>query len=109
LMFPLCGWMCCLGLSFVSYVLMQGMSSMVEAWISQANARQRGGRAGRVRPGNCFCLYTRHRLKTLMRPFQVKSYLSSCLLELRSMCGSPFATLALILLLMCLLHFDGFD
>jgi HrpA-like RNA helicase len=89
LMFPSCAWMCCLGLSFVSYVLMQGMSSMVEAWISQANARQRGGRAGRVRPGNCFCLYTRHRLETLMRPFQVKSYLSSCLLKLRSMGGSP--------------------
>jgi ATP-dependent RNA helicase DHX29 len=67
----------------------RGMSSMVEAWISQANARQRGGRAGRVRPGNCFCLYTRHRLETLMRPFQVKSYLSSCLLNLRSICGSP--------------------
>jgi ATP-dependent RNA helicase DHX29 len=81
---------------------------MVEAWISQANARQQGGRAGRVRPGNCFCLYTRHRLETLMRPFQVKSYLSFCLLKLRSMWKS-FATLALILLLMCLLHFDGFD
>lgn len=44
---------------------------MVEDWISQANARQRRGRAGRVKPGICFCLYTRHRFEKLMRRFQV--------------------------------------
>ena len=44
---------------------------MVEDWISQANARQRRGRAGRVKPGICFCLYTRHRFEKLMRSFQV--------------------------------------
>jgi ATP-dependent RNA helicase DHX29 len=55
---------------------------MVEAWISQANARQQGGRAGRVRPGNCFCLYTRHRLETLMRPFQLPEMLRVPLVEL---------------------------
>ncbi|KAF5961534.1 hypothetical protein HYC85_002743 [Camellia sinensis] len=46
------------------------LSSMVEDWISQANARQRRGRAGRVKPGICFCLYTHHRFEKLMRPFQ---------------------------------------
>lgn len=46
---------------------------MVEDWISQANARQRRGRAGRVKPGICFCLYTRNRFEKLMRPFQVLS------------------------------------
>jgi len=51
---------------------------MVEAWISQANARQRSGRAGRVRSGNCFCLYTRNRLEKLMRPFQVIYYPLQC-------------------------------
>lgn len=49
----------------------QKLTSMVEDWVSQANARQRRGRAGRVKPGNCFCLYTRHRFESLMRPFQV--------------------------------------
>ncbi|WVZ12136.1 hypothetical protein V8G54_016666 [Vigna mungo] len=46
------------------------LSSMVEDWISQANAMQRRGRAGRVKPGICFCLYTRHRFEKLMRPYQ---------------------------------------
>lgn len=47
------------------------MTSMFEDWISQANAKQRRGRAGRVKPGVCFCLYTRHRFESLMRLFQV--------------------------------------
>ncbi|ESR44951.1 hypothetical protein CICLE_v100000301mg [Citrus x clementina] len=49
------------------------LSSMVEDWISQANARQRRGRAGRVKPGICYSLYTRHRYEKLMRPYQVLS------------------------------------
>jgi hypothetical protein len=47
------------------------MSSIVEDWISRANAKQKQGRAGRVKPGLCFCLYTRHRFENIMRPFQV--------------------------------------
>ncbi|XP_058188630.1 DExH-box ATP-dependent RNA helicase DExH7, chloroplastic isoform X2 [Rhododendron vialii] len=58
------------------------LSSMVEDWISQANARQRRGRAGRVKPGNCFCLYTRHRFGNLMRPFQIPEMLRMPLVEL---------------------------
>ncbi|KAI5425226.1 hypothetical protein KIW84_031146 [Lathyrus oleraceus] len=51
------------------------LSSMVEDWISQANARQRQGRAGRVRPGICFRWYTRYRFEKLMRPYQVPEML----------------------------------
>ncbi|CAD5315786.1 unnamed protein product [Arabidopsis thaliana] len=46
------------------------LSSMVEDWVSKANARQRMGRAGRVKPGHCFSLYTPHRFEKLMRPYQ---------------------------------------
>ncbi|KAL7205791.1 hypothetical protein ACSBR2_018665 [Camellia fascicularis] len=58
------------------------LSSMVEDWISQANARQRRGRAGRVKPGICFCLYTHHRFEKLMRPFQIPEMLRMPLVEL---------------------------
>ncbi|KAK2413013.1 RNA helicase family protein [Trifolium repens] len=58
------------------------LSSMVEDWISQANARQRQGRAGRVKPGICFRLYTRYRFDKLMRPYQVPEMLRMPLVEL---------------------------
>lgn len=58
------------------------LSMMVEDWISQANAKQRRGRAGRVKPGTCFCLYTRHRFEKLMRWFQVPEMLRMPLVEL---------------------------
>uniref|UniRef100_A0A7I4CTE9 RNA helicase n=1 Tax=Physcomitrium patens TaxID=3218 RepID=A0A7I4CTE9_PHYPA len=60
----------------------RGMSSIIESWISQANAKQRRGRAGRVRSGNCFCLFTRNRLEKLMRPYQLPEMLRVPLVEL---------------------------
>jgi len=42
----------------------RGVSSLEEEWVSQANARQRQGRAGRVRPGKYFALYTRSRFES---------------------------------------------
>ncbi|XVF68240.1 hypothetical protein PTKIN_Ptkin10aG0189200 [Pterospermum kingtungense] len=58
------------------------LSSMVEDWISRANAKQRRGRAGRVKPGVCYCLYTQHRFEKLMRPYQVPEMLRMPLVEL---------------------------
>ena len=47
------------------------MSLLLEDWVSRANALQRKGRAGRVRAGKCYGLYTRHRFEHRMRPYQV--------------------------------------
>ncbi|XP_020590261.1 DExH-box ATP-dependent RNA helicase DExH7, chloroplastic isoform X2 [Phalaenopsis equestris] len=58
------------------------MSSLVEEWISQANAKQRQGRAGRVRPGICFRLYTLQRFEERMRPSQVPEMLRMPLSDL---------------------------
>ena len=38
------------------------MSVLEEVFISKASAKQRQGRAGRVRDGFCFRLYTKKRL-----------------------------------------------
>lgn len=47
------------------------MSLLVEDWVSAASAKQRRGRAGRVRPGVCYGLYTRHRFEQRMKRYQV--------------------------------------
>ena len=44
---------------------------MEEGWVSRAAARQRAGRAGRVRPGQCYALFTSHRHGHVMRSHQV--------------------------------------
>ncbi|XP_060807830.1 uncharacterized protein LOC106131937 [Amyelois transitella] len=36
-----------------------GAASLETAWVSAAGAQQRAGRAGRVRPGHCYRLYTK--------------------------------------------------
>ena len=38
-----------------------GMSCLVECWVSKASAQQRRGRAGRTRPGKCYRLYRKRR------------------------------------------------
>jgi len=48
----------------------RGMSLLVEDFVSRASALQRRGRAGRVRAGHCFGLYTRHRFEHRLRKFQ---------------------------------------
>lgn len=55
----------------------RGLSLLVEDWVSKANAQQRKGRAGRVRPGKCFALYTRSRYEARMRPFQVCNHVQT--------------------------------
>ncbi|KAJ8099663.1 P-loop containing nucleoside triphosphate hydrolase protein [Lipomyces tetrasporus] len=47
------------------------MTRLVETWVSQASAKQRRGRAGRVSRGACYKLYTRHAERTRMPIRQV--------------------------------------
>ncbi|CAG9464869.1 unnamed protein product [Pedinophyceae sp. YPF-701] len=46
----------------------RGISLLVEDFVSQASAKQRTGRAGRVRPGLCFRVFPRARHDLRMRP-----------------------------------------
>ena len=43
-----------------SYDAERGISRLAEGWVSLAAAQQRRGRAGRVQPGACFKLFSRH-------------------------------------------------
>jgi ATP-dependent RNA helicase DHX29 len=48
----------------------RGLASLGECFISRASAKQRRGRAGRVREGKCFSLYTSKRHDVLMKAHQ---------------------------------------
>mmetsp|Transcript_59581 Transcript_59581/g.172565 ORF Transcript_59581/g.172565 Transcript_59581/m.172565 type:complete len:1152 (+) Transcript_59581:228-3683(+) len=54
-----------------TYNAKTGMDSLLITPISQANARQRAGRAGRTGPGKCYRLYTELAYRNEMLPTQV--------------------------------------
>ncbi len=58
------------------------MSSLVSVWTSQAAASQRAGRAGRVREGDCFRLYTRSFMEEQMPTYTLPEMLRTPLEEL---------------------------
>ncbi|KAK9461361.1 putative ATP-dependent rna helicase dhx8 [Lipomyces oligophaga] len=78
-----------------------GMDSLVVLPISQAQARQRAGRAGRTGPGKCYRLYTEQAFETEMQPSTVpeiqRQNLSHTILMLKAMGIDD------------LLHFDFMD
>jgi HrpA-like RNA helicase len=51
------------------------MSSLVAVWTSQASASQRAGRAGRVREGHCWRLYTRQFMQESMPEYTLPEML----------------------------------
>ncbi|EKM84038.1 hypothetical protein AGABI1DRAFT_110634 [Agaricus bisporus var. burnettii JB137-S8] len=66
-----------------------GMDSLVVMPISQAQARQRAGRAGRTGPGKCYRLYTEAAYRNEMLPNSIpdiqRTNLSSTILQLKAM------------------------
>jgi len=66
-----------------------GMDSLVVMPISQAQARQRAGRAGRTGPGKCYRLYTEAAYRNEMLPNSIpdiqRSNLASTILQLKAM------------------------
>lgn len=66
-----------------------GMDALQITPISQANADQRKGRAGRTGPGVCFRLYTDHSFRTEMWPNNIpeiqRTNLSNVVLLLKSL------------------------
>lgn len=72
----------------MQYDSKSGMSQLVETNVSLANARQRAGRAGRVRPGTCYYLYTRQRSQTLLAqpiPEMLRAPLEQLALRIKSL------------------------
>jgi ATP-dependent RNA helicase DHX8/PRP22 len=78
-----------------------GMDSLIVTPISQAQARQRSGRAGRTGPGKCFRLYTEAAFQSEMLPTTIpeiqRQNLSNTILMLKAMGIND------------LLHFDFMD
>ncbi|KAF6155968.1 hypothetical protein GIB67_039299 [Kingdonia uniflora] len=71
------------------YNPLSDIENLVVAPISKASARQRAGRAGRVRPGKCYRLYTEeHFIKEISAegiPEMQRSNLVSCVIQLKAL------------------------
>ena len=69
----------------------RGLASLEECFISRASAKQRRGRAGRVREGKCFSLYTSKRHEVLMKshqePEMKRAPLTEVVLQIASLGG----------------------
>lgn len=46
----------------------RGIARLQEGWVSLASAKQRRGRAGRVRPGICYKMFSRRQANTMEVP-----------------------------------------
>ncbi|XP_017043836.2 ATP-dependent DNA/RNA helicase DHX36 [Drosophila ficusphila] len=69
-----------------SYDIETNIQSLEEVWVTKANTQQRKGRAGRVRPGICYNLFTRARedlMAEIPTPEILRSKLESIILSLK--------------------------
>eukprot|EP00656_Telonema_subtile_P008765 TRINITY_DN14097_c0_g1_i5.p1 TRINITY_DN14097_c0_g1~~TRINITY_DN14097_c0_g1_i5.p1 ORF type:complete len:907 (-),score=256.57 TRINITY_DN14097_c0_g1_i5:33-2753(-) len=71
------------------YSASRRMSSLVECSISRASAAQRRGRAGRVRPGRCYRLYTqafyRDKMNAHELPEMLRSSVTGLVLQIKTL------------------------
>ena len=71
-----------------SYDAVNKLSVLQAGWTSQASARQRAGRAGRVRPGACFHLMSRDlhgRMSSHQRPELLRMPLEELVLQVKAL------------------------
>lgn len=71
-----------------SYDALNNTPCLLPSWISQASARQRRGRAGRVRPGECYHLYPRcvyEAFSEYQLPELLRTPLNSLCLQIKSL------------------------
>ncbi|CAO3668843.1 unnamed protein product [Umbelopsis ramanniana] len=64
------------------------MMRLVETWASRASCKQRRGRAGRTRPGQCFKLYTREaedKMQAQQTPELLRTPLEQLCLQIKAM------------------------
>ncbi|XP_001356858.2 ATP-dependent DNA/RNA helicase DHX36 [Drosophila pseudoobscura] len=69
-----------------NYDIASNIQSLDEVWVSKANTQQRKGRAGRVRPGICYNLFSRARedqMADIPTPDILRSKLESIILSLK--------------------------
>ncbi|KAM1467045.1 hypothetical protein ACFX2I_032190 [Malus domestica] len=71
-----------------SYDALNNTPCLLPSWISQASARQRRGRAGRVLPGECYHLYPKcvyHAFAEYQLPELLRTPLNSLCLQIKSL------------------------
>ncbi|KAM0057252.1 putative RNA helicase [Helianthus debilis subsp. tardiflorus] len=71
-----------------TYDALNNTPCLLPSWISQASARQRRGRAGRVQPGECYHLYPRcvyHAFSNYQLPELLRTPLNALCLQIKSL------------------------
>ena len=63
------------------------MPTLTECWVSKASAKQRRGRAGRVKPGFCWHLYSSHTHDKEIADYQLPEMLRVGLEDLGEFCN----------------------